>query len=58
MAICERCEATDTGPLDVPLGWSTAPGTADEDELQLLCPACTRRHVRDIEAKLDADWWA
>lgn len=22
-----------------------------------LCPACARRHVRDIEAKLDVEWW-
>jgi hypothetical protein len=23
----------------------------------LLCPACARRHVRDIESKLDVEWW-
>jgi hypothetical protein len=23
-----------------------------------LCPACARRHVRDIEAKLPHEWWA
>ena len=22
-----------------------------------LCPDCARRHVRDIEAKLDPEWW-
>jgi hypothetical protein len=22
-----------------------------------LCPACARRHVRDIEAKLPPEWW-
>lgn len=22
-----------------------------------LCPDCARRHVRDIEAKLDRDFW-
>jgi hypothetical protein len=22
-----------------------------------LCPACARRYVREIEAKLPADWW-
>jgi len=22
-----------------------------------LCPDCTRDHARDIEAKLDPEWW-
>ncbi len=22
-----------------------------------LCPDCARTHVRDIEARLSADWW-
>lgn len=22
-----------------------------------LCPSCARRHVRDIEARLDPEWW-
>ncbi|MCP2259642.1 hypothetical protein LX15_003347 [Streptoalloteichus tenebrarius] len=22
-----------------------------------LCPDCARRHVRDIEGKLPAEWW-
>ncbi|MFP5071359.1 hypothetical protein ACLFMI_17075 [Pseudonocardia nantongensis] len=22
-----------------------------------LCPDCARRHARDIEARLDAEWW-
>jgi hypothetical protein len=22
-----------------------------------LCPACARRHVRDIEARLAPEWW-
>ena len=22
-----------------------------------LCPACARRHVHDIEAKLAPEWW-
>jgi aminoglycoside 6'-N-acetyltransferase len=27
------------------------------EQARWLCPACARRHVRDIEAKLDARWW-
>ncbi|MHA6794709.1 hypothetical protein ACVGVM_14545 [Pseudonocardia bannensis] len=22
-----------------------------------LCPGCTRRHTRDIEARLPVEWW-
>ncbi|MBC3192101.1 hypothetical protein H7X46_13595 [Pseudonocardia sp. C8] len=36
-------------------GWVT-----DRDERGRegwMCPDCARRHVRDIESKLDADWW-
>jgi hypothetical protein len=39
----------------VALGWSlesTARG------VRRLCDACTREHVRDIEAKLDEEWWS
>ncbi len=28
-----------------------------DDQLLILCPACTRDHSRSIEAKLDHDWW-
>jgi len=42
-------------PEAVPLGWSTADAGGD---VTLLCPRCTREHVRDIEAKLDEEWWA
>ena len=24
---------------------------------QMLCPACVRRHIRSIEARLDEVWW-
>ncbi len=39
---------------DVPVGWSTA---SSERGVQWLCPACTREHVRSIEAKLEQEWW-
>jgi len=25
--------------------------------MRWLCPDCARVHVRDIESKLDQDWW-
>ncbi|MGK2930777.1 MAG: hypothetical protein ACSLFO_14520 [Acidimicrobiales bacterium] len=55
---CHRC-GTDTGSDEaVPLGWSTSvPDGGDGAQVQILCPRCTREHVRDIEAKLDEAWW-
>jgi hypothetical protein len=58
VATCARCGAVDDRDADgegLPLGWSlvtTARGTGR------LCLGCTRAHVRDIEAKLDEDWWS
>ncbi len=58
VATCRRCGTTDpddAGGVGLPQGWSletTARGVAR------LCRTCTREHVRDIEAKLDEDWWA
>lgn len=53
---CRRCGARAEAAEDsVPLGWSTS---GDRDVIEALCAACTRAHVRDIEAKLDEQWWA
>jgi hypothetical protein len=54
---CAGCGATPDGEDDdgtVPLGWSHS---VEERGVVLLCAACTRTHVRAIEAKLDAQWW-
>jgi hypothetical protein len=55
VAICNRCGAVDGDDPDaLPAGWSletTARGVGR------LCRDCTRAHVRDIEAKLDEEWW-
>lgn len=53
---CSRCGTTseEGGDDGVPLGWSLATSPRGVDR---LCAACTRTHVRDIEAKLDEDWW-
>ncbi|MGY1605110.1 hypothetical protein [Geodermatophilus sp. SYSU D00815] len=59
---CTGCgRAGDAG--DVAAGWSlsrparatgrTGPRTSDELRTTALCPHCARRHVRDLEARLD-----
>ncbi len=51
MAACATCGVAAEEP---PLTWTlqvTDRGTT------WLCEACTRRHVRDIEGKLDDAWW-
>jgi hypothetical protein len=50
-------------PPDVVTGWSvsrpprpvgsSAPRTAEQERLTMHCPDCARRHVRDLEARLD-----
>jgi hypothetical protein len=58
VATCTRCgtvDPDDAGGDGLPPGWSletTARG------IGRLCLGCTRAHVRDIEAKLDEDWWS
>ena len=48
---CALCGATAAG---VPLGWSTS---AERGRTLHHCPTCSRAHVRDMESKLDTDWW-
>ncbi|MDN5930223.1 MAG: acetyltransferase [Pseudonocardia sp.] len=49
---CLRCGAP-RDPADPEWAVLRDPG----EQARWLCPACARRHVRDIEAKLDAEWW-
>lgn len=63
---CSRCGTVSdegdgaTGAADpaaedvLPLGWSLATSARG---VTRLCERCTREHVRDIEAKLDEEWW-
>jgi hypothetical protein len=54
---CSRCGATsgeDAGGDGLPLGWSLS---TSRRGIERLCAGCTREHVRDIEAKLDEEWW-
>ncbi len=58
VATCDRCGASDPADADgagLPLGWSLETTTRGFGR---LCGRCTRAHVRDIEAKLDDDWWS
>jgi hypothetical protein len=45
----------DAGGEGLPAGWSLVTGRRGVGR---LCLGCTRTHVRDIEAKLDEDWWS
>lgn len=50
-APCDRCSAV-REPGD--LGWTF---DRSDGTTRGFCPACTRAHVRDIEAKLPDEWW-
>ncbi|MET0726946.1 MAG: hypothetical protein ABWZ76_01470 [Acidimicrobiales bacterium] len=55
---CSRCGTTsddDGGGEGIPPGWSLSGSARGVDR---LCAGCTREHLRDIEAKLDEDWWS
>ena len=59
---CSGCGRSGAA-ADVVTGWSvsrpprptgsTAPRTAEQERLTMLCPDCARRRVRDLEARLD-----
>lgn len=51
-----RCSGCDRLPDDTEPTWTWSREQLD-DQLLILCPACTRDHSRSIEAKLDHDWW-
>jgi hypothetical protein len=59
--VCTRCgRAPQDG--DSGFGWSLARAprptgasvrTPEQERVSVLCPECLRRHVRDVEARLD-----
>jgi hypothetical protein len=51
---CSRCGTVAETADDLPLGWSAATSARG---VEWLCGACTRDHVRAIEAKLPEEWW-
>lgn len=52
---CARCgrSRTQDSPVDA-LAWVL---DSDQDGQRWLCPACARKHVRDIEGKLPDEYW-
>lgn len=50
---CHLCAATPDDELAV-LTWTL---DSSGDLWTWICPPCSRDHVRDIEARLAADWW-
>lgn len=52
------CVADPTTDGDPPLAWCA--DTVQERagrRTRWICAPCTRRHVREIEAKLEQQWW-
>ncbi|MGY1592734.1 hypothetical protein ACI79D_12200 [Geodermatophilus sp. SYSU D00708] len=57
---CARCGRRGTA-ADVATGWSSSTpprptgstGPREPGPLTVLCPACAREHLRDLEARLD-----
>jgi len=53
---CRHCDAVRDADVADAIAWV---GERDPDGREhWLCPACARRHVRDIEAKLSPEWWS
>ncbi|MER7559898.1 hypothetical protein ACFVDI_09880 [Nocardioides sp. NPDC057767] len=54
MKTCDFCGCYEADPNRL-LAWTTA---VERGRSKAFCEACSRRHVRSMEAKLDSDWWA
>ena len=52
--VCSTCGATPQDEALARLTWSR--GTENGREVW-TCDACSRRHLRSIEGKLDSAWW-
>ena len=52
--VCATCGATPRDEALARLTWSR--GTENGREVW-TCDACSRRHLRSIEGKLDSAWW-
>lgn len=53
---CAVCGAAATSPDD-PVVLTTWARERDGERDMWTCADCSRRHVRDIEGKLDVQWW-
>jgi hypothetical protein len=59
-AVCSLCgrPADPEVDGDPPVAWcADLVETREGQRTRWVCPACTRRYVRSIEAKLDQEWW-
>jgi hypothetical protein len=52
--VCATCGAVAADPALARLTW--ARGVENQREVW-TCDACSRRHLRSIEGKLDSTWW-
>lgn len=50
---CDHCGATESDAAAL-LTWSTA---REDGRQKWFCAACSRRHLRSMEGKLDSAWW-
>ncbi|MGH3414679.1 MAG: hypothetical protein ACRDPH_16515 [Marmoricola sp.] len=53
MVTCAFCGTTEPGE-DPPATWTSA---VEQGVPKLFCDHCSREHLRDMEAKLDSEWW-
>jgi hypothetical protein len=62
LPVCATCGAVAADPVIARLTWSRgtegrgAEGRGAERDVW-VCDACSRRHLRSIEGKLDSSWW-
>ncbi len=64
MVVCDFCGtpapsvpaggASADEPDEVPFTWVTS---VENGKRRVYCDRCSRRHLRAIESKLDAEWW-
>lgn len=59
-AVCSLCGYVADPDVDgdPPLGWcADLVETSEGQQTHWICPPCTRKFVRSIEAKLEQQWW-
>jgi hypothetical protein len=52
--VCATCGATPDDPALARLTWALS---RENGRDVWTCDACSRRHLRSIEGKLDSAWW-
>ncbi len=56
LPVCDACGAVAAAgePTDATLTWSRG---IEQGRVRWTCARCSREHVRDIEGRLDSQWW-